>query len=103
VGNPIWGFGQMEAHRCGLTAVVSSAEGRAPVRGRRGTPGRGGAQGGGEGVDLARVDRSTMSWPWQRKAGDAELMRVHRLLTCPKVGSTCSAVTRGSWAIASGS
>jgi hypothetical protein len=56
-GDPIWGFGQREAHRCGLTAAVSSAEGRASVRGRRGarrrgwrgrrgTPGCGGARGG---------------------------------------------------------
>jgi hypothetical protein len=56
-GEPIWGFGWREAHRCGLAATVSSAEGRAPVRGRRGarqrgwrgrrgTLGRGGARGG---------------------------------------------------------
>jgi hypothetical protein len=29
-------FVMREAHRCGLAAVVSSAEGRAPVRGQRG-------------------------------------------------------------------
>jgi hypothetical protein len=55
-GDPIWGFGQREAHWCGLVAVVSSTEGRALVRDRRGarrrgwrgqwgTPGCGGARG----------------------------------------------------------
>jgi hypothetical protein len=63
VGNPIWGFGRREAHRCGLVTTVSSVKGRAPVRGRRGTPGCGGARGGGEGAHLAEVDRSTRSWP----------------------------------------
>jgi hypothetical protein len=65
VGNPIWGFGWREVHWCGFAVAVSSAEGRAPVRGqrsarrrgwrgRRGTPGRGGAQGGGERGGLSR-------------------------------------------------
>jgi hypothetical protein len=96
VGNPIWGFGRREAHRCGLMAAVSLAKGRAPVRGQRGTPGRGGARGGGEGADLAKVDWLMRSWPCLRKKGDAELKWAHLLLTCPGVGSTCSAVMRGS-------
>jgi hypothetical protein len=49
-----------------------------------------------KGADLVGGDQLTRSWPWQRKAGDAELMRVRRSLTCPGVGSTCSAATRGS-------
>jgi hypothetical protein len=49
-----------------------------------------------KGADLAGGDRSTRSWPWQRKEGDTELVRVHWSLTYPRVGSTCSAVTRGS-------
>jgi hypothetical protein len=66
VGNPIWGFGRREAHRCGLTAVLSSAEGRAPVKDQRSARRRGwrGTRGGGEGAHLAGVDRSTRSWPW---------------------------------------
>jgi hypothetical protein len=32
-----------------------------------------------KGADLAGGDRSMRSWPWQRKAGDAELVRAHRL------------------------
>jgi hypothetical protein len=47
-------------------------------------------------VNLTGGDRSTRSWPWQRKAGDAELVRVRRSSTCPGVGSTCSAATWGS-------
>jgi hypothetical protein len=50
-----------------------------------------------KGADIAGGDRSMRSWPWQRKAGDKELMRARQLLTCPRVGSTCSAATWGSW------
>jgi hypothetical protein len=49
-----------------------------------------------KGLDLAGGDQSMRSWSWQRKAGDAELVRARRSLTCPGVGSTCSAATRGS-------
>jgi hypothetical protein len=78
-GDPIWGFGWREAHRCGLMAVVSVAEGRAPVRGRRGarrrgwrgrrgTPGHGGAWRGEDevGVGHRGLEPGRSSWP--RKA-----------------------------------
>jgi hypothetical protein len=41
VGNPIWGFGWREAHRCGFAVAVSLVESRAPVRGQRGASRRG--------------------------------------------------------------